>query len=393
MKSKFVFLESNTTGTGELLIQKAKKMGYLPVFLIKNPDKYSFLPLSDIQTVIIDTENEAVLLKYLYKEENIIGIYSSSDYAIEMVAHLARALNLKGTNPDVINLCRDKYRFYQTLVASEIHVPKTISISTEEELPVCDFPIIVKPVNGTGSVDVKLCKDKKFAIRHIQDLLNNNPSLLIQEYIQGVEFSVEVFSQSSQHHILGITQKHLGELPNFVEIGHDFPAVLTSACEKKIHQAVQKLLIYLNVDFGFFHIELRIREEQVVIIEVNPRLAGGMIPMLIEKATGIDVLESLLEIYSQKTLFFQKEKYKKYASIRHLLPPCSGHIKVLTFQSEVPVDAIKCMKKKGELVCLQGDFRDRIGYVIVSDLSMEACLDKAQKALLSFHLEIEEGCL
>ena len=44
--------------------------------------------------------------------------------------------------------------------------------------------------------------------------------VLIEEYLQGPEYSVEIFGGE----IIGITRKYLSREPYFVEIGHDFPA-------------------------------------------------------------------------------------------------------------------------------------------------------------------------
>ena len=392
-QQKFVFLESNTTGTGELLLKKARDKGFLVIFLTKNPKKYPFLSMEAIKTVVIDTDDEKVLLAYLRKEKNIVGLYSSSEYYIESVARLASFLCLIGTNIEAVHCCRDKYKLYESLLKTKISVPKTKSVNSIEQFLEQNyvFPLIVKPVNGSGSVGVKLCENQKIAMEHIAHLLKNHvETVIIQEYIEGKEFSVEVCSISSKHHIIGITKKYLGKKPYFVEVGHDFPAILKKEEEENISEVVQTLLTHLNFNFGFSHLEIRIKADKVFVIEVNPRLAGGMIPVLIEMATGVDVLDVLLGIYAQQITSYPNSKCKKFTAIRHLLPKSEGVIKKVAFNSDVDVDLIKWHKKKGELISIQGDFRDRIAYAIVSDVSQIACATKAEKILESFNIEVEK---
>ena len=390
---KIVFLESNTTGTGELLILKALAKGFQPIFITNDPEKYTFLPIKNIELLVLDTRNKQVIFDSLSKEKNIIGIYSSSESYIETASWLAEKMGLPGSNVDSVKICRNKYSLYQALVGSEVNVPKTYSVCDLNGLEnifneiVC--PVIIKPNSGTGSIGVKLCKTRQECFEHIKLLLENaHPNVLIQEYIDAPEFSVEVCSFGGDHHIIGITKKYIGKLPYFLETGHDFPAVLSVDDEKHIKQSVAKLLSKLSFDFGFSHVELKIRNGKVIIIEVNPRLAGGMIPILIEKSTGADLLDCLLELYANRQ-FTLSMNFQKYVSIRHLIPSGSGKIVRMDFNDSISVDEVKMFKKEGDIFVRQNDFRDRVAYIIASDVDMECCKDKANKGLQNFNIVFE----
>ncbi|TAK77352.1 MAG: ATP-grasp domain-containing protein [Gammaproteobacteria bacterium] len=391
-KARFVFLESNTTGTGELLILKALTKNLFPIFITNNPKKYSFLPLEEVELILLDTSNKEIILDYLLKVENIIGIYSASDYYIETAAWLANKLELPGADPEVIKRCRNKYNLYQLLISVGIDCPQTKIIFDIEEaknnFEFASFPVIVKPVNGSGSVGVKLCENETDSLSQVNFLLKNSyAGVLIQEYIDGLEFSVEVCSFNNQHHIIGITKKYLGLYPYFIEIGHDFPAILLEKEEKKIKQVIMNLLSLLRCNFGFFHIELRIKNDKVFIIEINPRLAGGMIPALVRNATEIDLLDTLLDLYTNRFADIQIS-HKKFSSIRYLVPDQTGKIKTLNFTSQILVDQVKLIKNEGDFFIPHGDFRDRIAYVIVSDLDAISCSKKANEALKDFNVVI-----
>lgn len=389
--AKFIFIESNTSGTGELLLYKACEKNLVPIFITSNPKKYAFLPIENLTVLVLDTDDRNTLLNAILHIENVQGVYSSSDYFIETASWLAKKLKLLGTHFQTVKICRNKNQFYEAISMGEFNTPKTTCFSDEPAAiasAAFRFPIVIKPSNASGSVGVKLCQKEEDAKKHIQFLYeNSNADVLIQEYVEGAEFSVEVCTFRGQNHVLGITKKYLSDFPYFIETGHDFPAILTKDDESNINEAVNRLLSFLNFDFGFCHIEVKIKEEKIVIIEVNPRLAGGMIPVLIQKATGLDVLGLLLDIYVGKTPML-KIQYNGFSSIRHVLGKKQGKINMLIYHGQ-NVDEIKFVKKPGEDFILHGDFRDRLAYLICSHKNFDVCKNKANDAIKDFVVHIE----
>ena len=393
-QNKFVFIESNTTGTGELLISEALALGYEPLFLTRDSQKYPFLTKLNIQPITINTLDQETILNYLSKKPGICGIYSSSEYFIQIAAWVAKQLELPGTNPEAIKLCRDKYALSQKLLDFEVHCPKTTQLHTaadiEPTLTHYTFPLIIKPNELSGSVGVRFCENKAISLNHAEMLMQQNiHPILIQEYIEGPEFSVETCSYSKQHQIIGITQKNLSPLPYCIETGHNFPASLPPTEETLIRDTIPKLLTHLGFDFGFAHIELKIKNGQLFIIEVNPRLAGGMIPMLIQEATDMNVLKSLIQLYTDHPLTNQIT-YKKYAAIRHLIPSQSGKITQLNYKDQDANVKTVFVKHVGDTVVLQGDYRDRVAYIITSDANEKHCNDQANQALKHFTIEMTD---
>src|SRR3990167_3734863 len=379
---KFIFIESNTYGTGELLLYKAREKNLIPVFITSNPKKYVFLPIENLNVVVLNTDDRNVVVNAILQIDNVHGVYSSSDYFIETASWLAKMLKLPGTRSQTVKICRNKNQFYEAISAGEFNIPQTTCFSDESAAiasATLSFPVVIKPSNASGSVGVKLCQKEEDAKKHIQFLYENSHEVVIQEYVEGDEFSVEVCTFRGQNYILGITKKYLSEFPYFIETGHDFPAILTKDNENNIKETVNRLLSFLNFDFGFCHIELKIKKEKIVIIEVNPRLAGGMIPVLIQTAAGLDVLGLLLDIYAGKPVTL-KTQYNGFSSIRHVIGKKSGKIKMLSYHGPI-VDEIKFSKKAGEDFTVNGDFRDRVAYLICCDKNADICIKKANDAI------------
>jgi biotin carboxylase len=243
------------------------------------------------------------------------------------------------------------------------------------------LPVVVKPVQGSGSSGVKLCQTAEEVAQQAQELLQQRHNergvpipqqILVEELVEGVEYSVETFNTT----IIGITKKHLGTLPYFVEIGHDFPALLSGVEQVAIARTAQQALEALGLGWGPAHLELRLTAEVPKIIEVNPRLAGGYIPELVRLAWGIDLIaETIRQVVGNEPQL--NKIVERYACLRFILPPVDGTlvgVDGLDSAQQVPgVAEIQLYLQSGDTVKCRGDFRDRIGHVIaVGDTSTNA---------------------
>ncbi len=380
-----VFIESNTTGTGRLFLKKATLKGLKTVFITKDPNKYDFLNKDLIQPIILDTDSEEEIYTELKNLKNLKAIFSTSEYYIETACNLARKFNLLANNPKAINICRNKDLLAKKLSEYGIICQKTLTVSSINEINNnlsqinFGFPVIVKPTKGSGSIGVRLCYNEEEVHKHGQFLLKENKSILIQEYIEGDEYSVETLSFNNQTKIIGITKKHLSNPPYFLEIGHDFPAIVSKTINTKIEELILNTFIKVGLIFGPAHTEIRIKNNTPYIIEINPRLAGGMIPELIKQAKGIDLLDTTLDLLIGKEININ-EKNNGFSSIRFIIPKKSGFIKSIQFNRDnlknKTID-FKITRNLNNFVTLRGDFRDRIGYIIVKEKTLNSCQDLA----------------
>lgn len=232
-----VFVESNTSGTGRLFARSAASQGFRPILLTSDPNRYKYARQDRIEVLKVDTQRKGAIIAACQRLESdgsvLAGVTSSSEYFIETAAAVARELELHGPSPDAIAVCRDKFLQRQRLKQSGVSVPQFYSaFSTREAVAAAleiGFPVVLKPVCGSGSIGVRLCMGEREVISHANYLLAQRTNergmpipaiVLVEEYLVGKEYSVEAFG----NRIIGITRKHLGRLPDFVEIGHDYPA-------------------------------------------------------------------------------------------------------------------------------------------------------------------------
>lgn len=377
-----VFIESNTTGSGEEFIIRALK-NFQVVFLTANPEKYKFLEKLLIHPVLLDTTNVDLIIEYLKFIPNLIGVISTSDSYAYQAAKVSQYFCLPGSNPQSILNCSNKLAFCNILNSTNLKkinskfIGSADNYDNENLLQDFIFPVIVKPNVGTGSIGVKLCYNIAEVDNQIQKIIHiNNHGVLIQEYIKGEEYSAEIIVSGEDYQLLGITKKFLGSEPYFIEIGHEFPANLNIDLKDYILKKIIEALQAVDYNFGPAHIEFKLFAEKIYIIEINPRLAGGMIPSLIEEAQGIKLIDNLIKLYvGQKTNF--KPKLAAFTKIQFYLPQHSGFIQSIeginSLKKYKNVIKFKALKSKGEYISIQGDFRDRLGFVIVKSNNSDKC--------------------
>lgn len=390
MVSYVVFIESNTSGTGQLFFRETRNLGFEPVLLVKDPLKYAFLAETEIEVITCDTSNLESLLfacRRLMSIGSVAGILTSSEYFVETVARLTQKLGFAGPSPAAVGMCRNKAALRRALEGAGLETLRFAEIADPDDVHQAvqrvGLPVVVKPVAGSGSVGVRLCLTEDEAKEQVAHILNANSSapVLLEEYVSGVEYSVEIFNGEP----VGITRKHLGKEPFFVETGHDFPAALASDARNNILCHVRKVCKEIKLDWGPVHVEIKLdRRSRPQIIEINPRLAGGFIPELVRLASGVNLIEETVRLStgSGRTL---KVTRSNHASIRFLLPERNGrisHVNGISNSREAPdVFDARLYKSFPFEVELRGDFRDRIGHIITLAETGESASAAAQAAM------------
>ncbi|MGM1058997.1 ATP-grasp domain-containing protein [Saccharothrix sp. Mg75] len=304
MRARLIFVESNTTGSGMLALGTAHRMGLRPVLLTGAPQRYAGLGGAPADVVLCDTNSPDALAWTVAALGEVAGVTTTSEYFLPAVAGLVTRLGLRGNPPDAVTRCRDKARTRTALAAAGVGQPRFAVVRDPSEaaaaVAVTGLPSVVKPVDESGSQDVLLCGSVSEVRAHLGRVLarrvnargqRTSGTALVEEYLDAPEYSVETFAVDGRTGIVGITAKQVGGSPYFVETGHCFPAVLPPGTARRVVSEVTRALAVLGLRHGPAHTEVRVLPDRVAVIEVNARLAGGMIPELVRLAGGADLLE------------------------------------------------------------------------------------------------------
>jgi S-sulfo-L-cysteine synthase (3-phospho-L-serine-dependent) len=300
-----VFIESNTTGTGELFVRRAHALGFVPTVVAADHARYGFEGIDGIVTVHADTSDRDGLVDVVRElgERPPAAVMSTSDYFVGVAARVAERLDLASPGGEAVDRCRDKAQQREVLAAAGVPIPAfQAARSVDAALAAgtrLGLPVVCKPVVGSGSFGVRLCADAGELGDHVRRLLGApvnerggaiKPELLVERFVAGDEYSVEIVAGQVQ----AVVRKHLGAMPHFVELGHDYPAQLAATELQRLCDAARDAVRALGLTRGPCHVEARMAAGNVWIIEVNPRLAGGRIPVLVQRCGGPDLIEATI---------------------------------------------------------------------------------------------------
>jgi len=405
---KLLFIESNTTGTGMLAIHKARTLNIEPLFMTNDPSRYKGLP-KDCTVIVCDTNDILTLEETIMMnvpQGQIAGITTTSEFYIHTVSRLAEKFDLLGNPAIAVEAVRNKASVRSWLEnAAHLYKPWYLTVDSLDQLrkkkELLSFPCIVKPVDDSGSNRVVKCETyeavEEFVLSQLQIERNtrNQPAkrlVLIEEFVGGQEYSVEMFSFEGDHQLIGITEKTVGEGPYFVEMGHVFPAPdLSHEMRESIKKGALEVLNTMGWRNGPVHLEIKLKEEQMFVVEMNGRLAGGMIPELIRYATGTDLLTQQIKI-----AIGQPPEIRKFAScfagIRFFVPLTSGTVEVCPIQQQNDVKEVKINVEDGQFVEKATNAYGRLGHIIATHTNSDALRSILRQTEI-VSIKEEEGAL
>lgn len=247
------------------------------------------------------TEKDKVL--EACRKEAIDGITSFSlESALPTVIYVAQNLGLVSNTEECVRRLANKYTMRNSLNAAGIRNPQYAIVTNQSELDKLNipFPCIVKPVDSGGSQGVTMVNQKEDLMRAYERSLEYSHSggVIVEQYVDGREFSVEYLSHNGKHFNIQITDKVTSGAPYFIELQHHQPANISNELRNRICTIVEKALTALCVENSPSHTEIKLTSnDELFIIETGARMGGDYITSdLVRLSTGYDMVKGSLEL-------------------------------------------------------------------------------------------------
>lgn len=302
------------------LIQKAKEMGYeTHVFAWR--EGATGAEDADFFYEISITEKDQILDICRKIQPDAVATIGS-DLANITVQYLAEKLGLPGNSRECIQNSTNKASMRLAFQEAGIPVPFFKTVEEGEKFSPQSYPVIVKPTDRSGSRAItKVYKEEDLAGAVFSAAAQSfEKKAIIEEYIEGAEYSVETISYEGRHTCLAVTKKYTTGSPHYIEVSHIQPAPLTEKMENRIKEIVFKALDALGIVCGAAHSELRISKKgEIRIIEIGSRMGGDCIGSdLVPLSTGQDFVGMVVDTASGKPPVL-KEADRHVAAIRFLM--------------------------------------------------------------------------
>ncbi|RAX54974.1 carbamoyl phosphate synthase large subunit [Helicobacter sp. 16-1353] len=300
-----------------------------------------------------------------------------------------------GTSAKVIDMAEDREKFAKFLEENNLLQPQNgIAFTKDDAYGIAfkiGFPILVRPSYVLGGRAMKVVYNEEELRVYMEEAINvgeKNP-ILIDKFLDGaIELDVDAISDGSDVYVAGIMQ-HIEEAG--IHSGDSTCVIPTISIPtktlKEIENITHTIALKLGV-IGLMNIQYAIFNDQVYIIEVNPR-ASRTTPF-VSKATGIPLAKVATLVMCGKTLKESLDFYDKFGVVtkeNHIFKPkLSTHISVkesvFPFSKLSGADVILGpeMKSTGEVMGISDNFGISFAK---SQIACNYTLPKAGNVLLS----------
>ncbi|MDE5415405.1 ATP-grasp domain-containing protein [Alkalihalobacterium chitinilyticum] len=333
------------------------------------------------------------------------GILTFNDSALVQTAILAELLELPFLNKDIAKIATNKLLQKKCFDMYNIPTAKWMEISSPNEAiePLKEWHyMVLKPVDRSASAGVSKIGNAKEISKAFQIAVNESTigKVIIEEYIEGPEISVETIFIRGEHKVISITDKITTEGNTFVEIGHSTPSRHSKEIIEKVKELTINACTALDLNYGAAHTEIKLSNRGPIIIEVNPRLAGDCIVDLIDLSLGINLYKFYGKTALDESISLDEitPKYQQGAAIRFQPSKKNGVlIDVKSSVAEYPA----WLKEISVFQALNVPMPDidsnagRIAYAITTGKNGQEALENAENALssISFTFKEEAKCV
>lgn len=196
----------------------------------------------------------------------------------------------------VVEICRNKNNTQRFFEENGFGVPKLLSKQDIEDKNY-SFPLFIKPKDGSSSINTfKINNEEElnFFSKYVKEPM-------IQEFMQGTEYSVDVFCDFDARPITVVPRIRVA-----VRSGEIAKGQITK--DREIIADVMRMLDILK-PIGHITIQCMKTDKGIEYIEINPRFGGGA-PMSID--AGADSCENLYRLLKGEQLEYN-ENYKDKA--------------------------------------------------------------------------------
>ncbi|MEU6228164.1 ATP-grasp domain-containing protein [Streptomyces sp. NPDC047042] len=335
------------------------------------------------------------------------AVLTTNEYLTELLAQACAALGLPGNDPARAAAARNKADMAEAFARHGVTAPRTRIVDGADELwrwcavGQITFPCVIKPADGAGSAGVTVVIGPEqlepgwHAARAASVMygLPRDERVLVQEYVDGPEFSIESVTQHGVTTHLCITRKHTTGGIHRVELGHTLPARLPAATERALFEEADRAIAAVGIRNGATHTELVLRADgRCTVLEIGARLGAGHIGVLIQHALGINPWRTLWDIALGRSTAATPAR-GGYATVRFLTTRHVGRLAAVTGLPTVSttIPAVQVRAVDGAPVGPVTSNRGRLGHVIVTGHDSRAVDDQADRILRQITITVVPG--
>ena len=352
-------------------ITKAKQKGYYTIVADMNPNAIGVQYADEFHCIsTIDIEGVANLAEEI-KPDGIMTL--ATDMPMRAIAAATTRLGLPGITIDTAIKSTDKGEMIKAFEEHNVEHPWYYIVESPEGFDSIvdrvNYPCVIKPTDNAGNRGVSYAANRQELVEAYKYSYDNSRSghVIIEEYMEGEEVSVEIIVYKGQVNILAITDKLTLGKPYFVEVGHAEQSQKSKDVREAIADLATRAVKAVGIDNSPAHVEIMVTKDGPKMVELGSRMGGGCITThLVPLSTGIDMIECVMDM----TLGIEPDltpKFDRGSALRHIVG-VEGIIESIEGINEaqnIPgVIEVTMLKEVGSECHYFKNGSDRVGYVI-----------------------------
>lgn len=380
------------------VIEKAKSMGYYVLAVDGNPKAPGF-NVAD-KAICADIVNEETMLK-IARDEHVDGvIHPCSEVSMAVMGRINDELGLSGISREQAICATNKHLMRKAFEKGNAPSPKSILTVNAEDAwsrlqSEFDTDAILKPSRNSGSrgiAKVSRNMDKGDFIRAYDEALNESRdhSVLIEQFIEGPEFSIEIIVWNGKVNVLTVTDKKTTDAPHFVELGHNQPSCFSDADVETLKAAAIAGVRALGVNNSACHAEAKLMNGKAYLMEVGARLGGDFISTeLTHLSTGIDMVAAAIDVALGVEPDLSAKEEPKGVCIRYFCPKPGKLVSISNTEvlNNPHVYLWEIYPKEGDVIPAVTSSLCRSGHVIVTEKTPQKAIELAERLIESVKFE------
>ncbi|MBR5698199.1 MAG: ATP-grasp domain-containing protein [Prevotella sp.] len=403
------------------VIKKAREMGYHVIAADGNPEAIG-LPLAD-KAIVANIIDEEEMLR-IAREEQIDGvIHPCSEVSMNVMGRINNELGLSGITRETAIQATNKHLMREAFEQGGAPSPKsccTADVDEAWDLFCEEFTgsAILKPSRNSGSRGVakiqkssngsmsfgqfksashgssgSITKEEFLQLYDRALAESRDQSVMIEQFIEGPEFSVEVIVWQGVPHVLTVTDKKTTEAPYFVELGHNQPSLYPDEIQKKLKEAAVKGIKALGLNNCAAHCELKIQDGEPYLMEIGARLGGDFISTeLTHLSTGVDMVAAAINVALGEEPDLNPKDASKGVCIRYFTPTPGKLVAIKNedLLNDSHVYDAEIYHQVGDVIPEVRSSLDRSGHVIVTHDTVQQAIALADKIVEGVEFAVEK---
>jgi len=295
---------------GTEAVYLARKAGFKSLLI----DKNEYAPASGFC-------DEFAVFDVLKKEDELIELLKTADFILPALENsdVHNAL-LEIAAEHKLKIAFDPYAY--AISSSKLLSDRLIhtnAVPAPRYFPDCKSPYIIKPSGESGSVGVRRAETKTEVEAFLKSV-NNPADWVVQEYLSGRSYSIEVIGVPGDYRTYAVTEIHMDDVYDCCMVTS--PCPVTNRQIADFQEIAVKLASLVELH-GIMDVEVIDDEGTFKVLEIDARIPSQT-PMVVYHTTGMNLLSELGDIAVHGRFGPRNEHAERYSSIEHYLIDARG---------------------------------------------------------------------